>query len=659
MSRGAAPPAGSLESGLTEGSDFGFYEATFDSLPVSIAVIDSAGVIVAVNVAWTDFSEVNEGTPGAGGVGANYLDVCAAVSDEDACSLAREAAAGLRAILAGARDELVLAYACHSPAERRWFVMTAARLAYDGPARVVVQHQNVTEQREAQEAALFRARLLDIVDAAVLSVDREGLTLSWSRGAEVLYGWSAEKVIGRPLADMIATDPVRLAEIRAAVRSTGSWEGEVDAVRKDGSTFPTYVRAVPLNGPAGELEGYAMVSIDFTERLAVEGELRAARDYGRAVADSMAEGLCTLDEHGLIVFLNPKAEELLGWTTEDLRGEDLHGVLHHTRSDGTPFARSDCPFVEAILEGSSARTEDDALVCCDGSLLPVKQAMTSFVTSDGVSGFALVFSDIRERKQLERQAGSKLVDLEWIERINHALRHDRLVLFAQPIVEISSGSVVQHELLIRMLDDDGAIIAPGRFLPVAEKYGLIGEIDRWVVRQCIEMTADGYSGELNVSAHSISDPTFSDFVDAELLRTGADPALLVFELTETALLRDQPAALRFARSIAARGCQLALDDFGTGFGGYSYLRQLPVHYLKIDIEFVKDVVSDPASRKLVEAVVNLARDFGIKTVAEGVENADTVAVLQQCGVDYVQGYWIGHPAPLQETIYRRTDDIGQ
>jgi PAS domain S-box-containing protein len=358
-------------------------------------------------------------------------------------------------------------------------------------------------------------------------------------------------------------------------------------VRKDGSTFPAYVRNVRIDGPAG----CAAVSIDFTERLAAETELRAARDYMRAVSDSMAEGLCTLDQHRLIVFLNPRAEELLGWTTEDLLGENLHEVPHHTHPDGAPFAESECPFVKAIVQRRSARADDDALVRCDGTLLPVDQAMTPFQTRDGVSGFAVVFSDIRERKQLERQAESKLVDLEWIERINHALSHDRLLLFAQPIVEISSRNVLQHELLIRMLDDDDAIIEPGKFLPVAEKYGLIGEIDRWVVRRCIEMAADGYGGELNVSAHSVSDPTFFDLVDAELLRTGADPALLIFELTA-----------------------------------------------------------------LVKAVVNLARDFGIKTVAEGVEDADSLTVLEQCGVDYAQGYWIGRPAALEQGIYSRNDN---
>jgi PAS domain S-box-containing protein len=604
MSHAAAAHPGVISPDRAVGTEAGFYAATFDSLPASIAVIDPAGVIVAVNAAWTTFTEDNEGDA-ASGVGANYLDACAGVLDEDAGSTAREAAAGLRAILAGTRDELVLTYDCHSPREHRWFVMTAARVAYNGPARVVVQHQNVTDRREAEEAARVRARLLDTVDAAVLSLDQEGLTRSWNRGAQALFGWSSEEMIGRSLADKIAADLDQVAEMRAEVQRTGSWEGKIDSVRKDGSTFTAYVRNVRLDGPAGEFQGYATVAIDFTERLAAEHELRAARDYLRAVADSMAEGLCTLDEHGVIVFLNPRAEELLGWSTEDLLGEDMHRVLHHTHSDGTPF------------------------------------------------------SDIRERKQLERQAESKLVDLEWIERINHALSHDRLVLFAQPIVEISSGAVLQHELLIRMLDEDGAIIAPGKFLPVAEKYGLIGEIDRWVVRQCVEMAANGYGGELNVSAHSVSDPTFADFVDAELLRTGADPALLIFELTETALLRDQEAALHFARSLAARGCQLALDDFGTGFGGYSYLKQLPVSYLKIDIEFVRDAVCDPASRKLVEAVVNLARDFGIKTVAEGVEDADTLAVLEQCGVDYAQGYWIGRPTALEQTTYRRTDDNGQ
>ena len=166
----------------------------------------------------------------------------------------------------------------------------------------------------------------------------------------------------------------------------------------------------------------------------------------------------------------------------------------------------------------------------------------------------------------------------------------------------------------------------------------------------MRLAARGHAVELNVSAHSLSDPTLYDYVDAELQRAGADPALLVFELTETALMHDQASALEFITAIGQRGCRLALDDFGTGYGGFSYLKRLPVDYLKIDIEFVRDLATEPASRKVVESVVSLARDFGIETVAEGVEDEDVIALLREYGVDYAQGYALGRPGPLETTI---------
>jgi PAS domain S-box-containing protein len=381
--------------------------------------------------------------------------------------------------------------------------------------------------------------------------------------------------------------------------------------------------------------------------------LRAAADYLRAVTDSMGDGLCTLDEDGRIVLLNPRAQELLGWTTEDLRGQNAHEVLHHTHADGSPHDAADCPLVAARLLRGAAQIDDDVLVRRDGRLLPVRLVMTPFQTEDGVGGFVLILADISARKRKDRDAARRARDMLWIERIRHALDHDRLVLRAQPIVEIGTGRTVQHELLIRMLDVDGEDVPPAMVLPVAEEHGLIGEIDRWVIRQGVGLAAAGHPVELNVSAHSLDDPSFSDYVGEALERSGADPALRVFELTETALLRDEEAALHFVAAVSGRGCRLALDDFGTGYGGFSYLKRLPVDYLKIDIEFVRDVTSEPASRKLVEAVVSLAHDFGIQTVAEGVEDARTLAVLKEYGVDFAQGYGLGRPAPLEQTIYAK------
>jgi EAL domain-containing protein (putative c-di-GMP-specific phosphodiesterase class I) len=200
-----------------------------------------------------------------------------------------------------------------------------------------------------------------------------------------------------------------------------------------------------------------------------------------------------------------------------------------------------------------------------------------------------------------------------------------------------------------MREPDGTVVGPGTFLPVAEEYGLIGEIDRWVITRGTEIAATGVPVELNVSGCSIGDHMVLDHIRACLNRSGADPRLIVFELTETAIVADEQAARAFAEGLHDVGCKLALDDFGTGYGTFTYLKQLPVDYLKIDVEFVRDIAVNDASRRLVEAVVGIAKSFDLATVGEGVEDAETFEILARLGVDFAQGYYLGRPGPLEET----------
>jgi EAL domain-containing protein (putative c-di-GMP-specific phosphodiesterase class I) len=216
-----------------------------------------------------------------------------------------------------------------------------------------------------------------------------------------------------------------------------------------------------------------------------------------------------------------------------------------------------------------------------------------------------------------------------------------------------------------MLDADGSVIAPGSFLPAAERYGLIREIDRWVVRRAAALSAQGHAVELNISADSLGDDDFGAIVEHELGRAGADHSRIVIELTETAVLQNEEAGRRFINRIRKLGCAFALDDFGTGYGGFTYLKRLEIDYLKIDREFVRDLPRDAASQHVVKAVVSLANDFGQKTVAEGVEDAETLRLLHAYGVDYAQGFYLGRPAgldavfapasPVAHTASHRTD----
>jgi EAL domain-containing protein (putative c-di-GMP-specific phosphodiesterase class I) len=205
-----------------------------------------------------------------------------------------------------------------------------------------------------------------------------------------------------------------------------------------------------------------------------------------------------------------------------------------------------------------------------------------------------------------------------------------------------------EEMLLRMISRDGEVILPGSFLPVAERYGLVGELDRWVIGQAARLAASGDRViEVNLSAASIGSTDLLPFIQLQLAATGADPANLVFEITETALMHDLPAGETFARGLADVGCRLALDDFGTGYGSFVYLKTLPISYLKIDIDFVRDLVSNEANKHLVRAIVSLARAFGLQTIAEGIEDEATLALLHAEGVDFGQGYHLGRLAPVR------------
>ncbi len=224
------------------------------------------------------------------------------------------------------------------------------------------------------------------------------------------------------------------------------------------------------------------------------------------------------------------------------------------------------------------------------------------------------------------------------ERLREALEGDGFVLFAQPIVDLASGRVTQHELLIRMRDPRGGIVAPGEFIPVAERFGLIPEVDRWAMRGGVELAARGHSIHVNVSGPTLADPRFGADVERELSASGATATNLVFEVTETALIGNERAALRFFDRVRGLGCGVAIDDFGSGYGGFHYIKRFPFDYLKIDQEFVTDLGTDRASFKVVDAVVRLARDFQLRTVAEGVEDETALEHLRALRITHAQGY---------------------
>ena len=225
------------------------------------------------------------------------------------------------------------------------------------------------------------------------------------------------------------------------------------------------------------------------------------------------------------------------------------------------------------------------------------------------------------------------------------------MLHYQPIVSLQDGSVSHYEALVRLADEPGGkLVAPGRFLPAAERYGLVREIDRMVLGKVVTLLA-GEHGEhgvriaINCSSLSIVDGEMLAQIEAQLAFAKVDPGQLVIEVTETAAISDMTRARHFCAGVQKLGCAVALDDFGAGFGSFQYLKQLPFRYLKIDGDFIRGLPASPQDQLVVKALVELANGMGKQTIAEYVEDEATVECLRDLGVDFAQGFAVGRPHP--------------
>jgi PAS domain S-box-containing protein len=510
--------------------------------------------------------------------------------------------------------------------------------------RVVGTAQDVTERRLAERRlaereAQFRA-LVEQVPAIVYTAGL-GENAPWdyvSPQIETLLGYTPEEWAGRRELWWEALHPddrdAALEDEQGSARPGGQLRSEYRLRRRDGSWVWVRDEATVIENEHGELR-FQGVLLDITERKRAEAEARAKHAQLQAIIDNSPLMIWAKDREFRYLFANLE-HELLG------------------PADGVPIVgRRDDDFMSPELAGLFM--ESDREVLETGRTVQVEQRVhlhgrdrcflvQKFPLRDedevyGVCGIAI---DMTERQEREDALRSKV---EWSFRIRNAIENDRLVLHSQPIVELASGRVVQEELLVRMLGDDGELIMPGEFLPPAERFGVAPAIDRWVIARAAEIARDRRV-EVNLSAQSIGDPALPGFVEARLSEAGADASNLVFEITETAAAEDLEQARRLAERLVELGCGFALDDFGTGYGSFTYLKHLPVRYIKIDTEFVRTLRADSPDRQVVSAIVDVARNFGIETIAEGVEAEETAELLRTLGVHYAQGYHFGRPAPL-------------
>lgn len=238
--------------------------------------------------------------------------------------------------------------------------------------------------------------------------------------------------------------------------------------------------------------------------------------------------------------------------------------------------------------------------------------------------------------------------LLWERQVQAAIKENRLILHEQPVLDIRTERVVHHELLLRLLTDDGVLLSPGSFMEIAESYGLIHTIDHWVVRQALQILANSPDSTyaINLSARSLGNQSLLELLRTELRISGVKPDRLIIELTETAAVTNIETAARFITELRSLGCRFCVDDFGAGFSSFNYLKHLPVDHVKIDGIFIRNMLQNRSDQLLVKAMVEIAAGLGKQTVAEQVEDSETLAMLSEMGIDMVQGWVVGYPRPV-------------
>ncbi len=511
--------------------------------------------------------------------------------------------------------------------------------------RLVGAVQDVTGLCEAERRTSETLTLMETLQSAApvgfAFVDREFRIVRLNEKLAEVNGTPLHEQIGRTVAEVVPDVWRQMEHVYRGVLDTGEAVVNLEVARQrvgeEGSRF-WLASYYPVRAEE-EIIGVGVIVTDVTER-------QEAEHFRAAVMDTMVEGLYVLDDEGRLTFMNSAASKILGWSEEGLRGKPMHAAIHAQHADGSPYPEHDCELLKVRTEGRAVRVTHDVFTRKDGTICPVAYSAAPLKSGASVTGVVVVFRDTTIEQADEDRASRELDTLAWVGRIRDALDQDRLVLYSQPIVPLAGGQPSQ-ELLLRLIGQDGEIVAPGTFLPVAEKYGLIGEIDRWVIGQAVRLAASGQRVEANLSAASIGNLDLLPLIERELRDARTDPANLIFEITETALMEDIEAGQAFAHGLAEIGCQVALDDFGTGFGSFTYLKSVPVSYLKIDIDFVRDLKVNSANQVLVKAIVGLAEGFGYQTIAEGVEDAETLALLEGYGVDFAQGFHLGRPGPIE------------
>jgi diguanylate cyclase (GGDEF)-like protein/PAS domain S-box-containing protein len=519
--------------------------------------------------------------------------------------------------------------------------------------------------------------------------------------AEIL-GRSVEELTGRPLSswthpeDYAGID-TRLSELTEG--PSGHVEFETRFMHRNGHPVWVLISAALLTVSDGEPTLAVTHVIDISDRKRSEDQLQHLADHDaltglfnrRRFTEELGQALQQakrFGDEGAVLFLDLDGFKFVNDTLGHAAGDELiacvAGLLRRAvretdtlaRMGGDEFAilLARCDETAAVLvaekllallrrENLSGRKNRHAFV--SGSLGIAVFGADAEVTADEL----VVEADIAmydakaagkdcyavyDRREGRRDFMS--IRESWNERLRTAIDNDSFVLHAQPIKPICANGTPGFELLLRLPDDHGDLIPPGTFLYNAERFGLIQQIDRWVLERAVRRLHDSHLAgsdlvlSVNVSGTTMGDPELGADVAKLLFTYPIPPDRLIIEITETAAIKNIESARSLAQQLRALGCKLALDDFGAGFASFYYLKHLDFDYLKIDGEFIRKLASTPTDQLVVQAIVTIAHGLGTKTIAEFVGDDATMNLLEGLGVDYGQGYHLGRPRPLEQSL---------
>jgi len=538
--------------------------------------------------------------------------------------------------------------------------------------------------------------LLEAAPHGLVVVDGDGRILLVNGQTERLFDYTREELIGRSIELLV---PERFRAGHPQRRSTYMGDPharpmraaavmELSGRRKDGSEFPAEIGLGPFETEQGLL--VAATIRDVTSRKEAEGQLRYLADHDeltglpnrRCLDEQLSHEIARAGRYGLessLLLIDVDGLEEVNDSLGHANGDELirslgahidgqmrnTGIVGRVGGDEFGVILPHTPTETArVLAAELQRTIRNHKVVLGGQ--PLRPTVSIGITSFSQEGTTredvilavnlalseakyvghdrIAVSGLQEAVMADRRTSASCS-----QRLRIALDEGLLVAYRQPIMSLDTRSVSHYELLVRMLDEHGRPTPPGVFLPTAERTGMVLELDRFMVSRAIDLIAgseaacEPLSYAVNLSARSLTDPKLAEEISRWLSDTGIDPSLLMFEITETAAISNLEEAVGFAKALRALGCGLALDDFGSGFASFYHLKHIPLDCLKIDGGFIRDLPRSPIDQVVVKHMAEVARSLGLITIAEFVEDAETLQMLADYGVDRVQGYHIGHP----------------